>query len=340
MSDVTSVTNYFPQVNEGYTTTTADTVNTFSDTVVNLVSSSGLTNGTIFVGILNPGQSTQCAFTGIVDTTTHRITSVVWTRGVTSTLNAGTTVVDYVSGTLLNMITSGILKFADQSGKLTPTALYDSNLNEVLKLASTAAAVNEITLSNATTGNTPSLTASGNDNNIGLNLAVKGTPDYGGLQFNGVGYRARAQDWHRNFLGVAPNTTQQGTFTISGGTGWNWPSYGASFTTNNTAAAVNDEVRFKIYLDAGVYTFKHWFFAGPAYGQVTWGVINELGGTTTLGSGIECYSASNAQISSTSSGLSFTVGAYYTMFFKVPSKNASSTGYSIGYFGAQITRTA
>jgi len=55
------------------------------------------------------------------------------------------------------------------------TSISDTNGNELAVLTATASAVNEITLANATTGNPPSITASGNDANINLNLRAKGT---------------------------------------------------------------------------------------------------------------------------------------------------------------------
>lgn len=55
------------------------------------------------------------------------------------------------------------------------TAILDVNGNELLKLTATASAVNELTLANAATGGTPTLTATGDDTNIGINLVPKGS---------------------------------------------------------------------------------------------------------------------------------------------------------------------
>jgi hypothetical protein len=54
--------------------------------------------------------------------------------------------------------------------------------NELLKFVETGSAVNELTITNNSTGNNPSLSATGGDTNIGLNLVSKGT---GVLQGNG-----------------------------------------------------------------------------------------------------------------------------------------------------------
>jgi hypothetical protein len=53
--------------------------------------------------------------------------------------------------------------------------VIDTNGNELLKVTATASAVNEVTLANAATGGTPTLTASGDDTNIGMKLVSKGT---------------------------------------------------------------------------------------------------------------------------------------------------------------------
>lgn len=58
--------------------------------------------------------------------------------------------------------------------------IADANGNEQILFTTTAAAVNEITITNAATGNVPVISASGNDTNVGLSLAAKGT---GNLSF-------------------------------------------------------------------------------------------------------------------------------------------------------------
>lgn len=60
--------------------------------------------------------------------------------------------------------------------------IADANGNEQIKFVTTASAVNDITVTNAATGGTPSIAASGNDSNINLNLVSKGT---GTVQING-----------------------------------------------------------------------------------------------------------------------------------------------------------
>jgi len=61
--------------------------------------------------------------------------------------------------------------------------LYDENGNEVLKFSSVASAVNDITISNNSTGNAPIISATGGDTNINIILTPKGT---GGVVFSSV----------------------------------------------------------------------------------------------------------------------------------------------------------
>jgi len=55
------------------------------------------------------------------------------------------------------------------------TGINDVNGNELIKVTATSSAVNEITLANMSTGANPTITASGGDSNVGLNLVPKGT---------------------------------------------------------------------------------------------------------------------------------------------------------------------
>lgn len=59
--------------------------------------------------------------------------------------------------------------------------INDTNANELLKFTSTASAVNEITITNTTTGNSPIISATGDDANIAVLLQSKGTGKVGFL---------------------------------------------------------------------------------------------------------------------------------------------------------------
>lgn len=70
---------------------------------------------------------------------------------------------------------SHINRLADKLTGRDATAIEDANGNEILKTASVASAVNEITVTNAITGTTPFFQASGGDTNISAIALGKGT---------------------------------------------------------------------------------------------------------------------------------------------------------------------
>ena len=60
------------------------------------------------------------------------------------------------------------------SPKIT-TSINDSGGNEIIRTPATASAVNDVTITNAATGNAPQISATGDDTNIDLKLVGKGT---------------------------------------------------------------------------------------------------------------------------------------------------------------------
>ncbi len=66
-------------------------------------------------------------------------------------------------------------RLADKLTGRDNVAIQDANANEILKTSYVASAVNEITVTNAATGNAPEISATGDDTNIDLDLAPKGT---------------------------------------------------------------------------------------------------------------------------------------------------------------------
>ena len=73
---------------------------------------------------------------------------------------------------------SFMIDFDDDHG------IRDENGNEQLQFQTTSSAVNHFDITNAATGNNPSISAVGGDTNISINLIPKGT---GEVQANGVG---------------------------------------------------------------------------------------------------------------------------------------------------------
>ena len=57
------------------------------------------------------------------------------------------------------------------------TSILDTNGNELSKVTATSSAVNEFTVANAATGNGPTLSSTGGDTNIDINVTPKGTGD-------------------------------------------------------------------------------------------------------------------------------------------------------------------
>ena len=57
------------------------------------------------------------------------------------------------------------------------TSILDTNGNELAKVTATSSAVNEFTVANAATGNGPTISSTGDDSNIDINITPKGTGD-------------------------------------------------------------------------------------------------------------------------------------------------------------------
>ena len=55
------------------------------------------------------------------------------------------------------------------------TSILDTNGNELAKITATSSAVNELTVANAATGNGPTISVTGDDSNVDLDLLAKGT---------------------------------------------------------------------------------------------------------------------------------------------------------------------
>lgn len=94
--------------------------------------------------------------------------------------------------------------------------IADANGNELIKAPTTvASAVNEVTVSNAATGNNPSITATGGDTNISLNLVSKGS---GAVLANGVQVADLTSSQTllgKSISGVTNTITEIGNFSTS-----------------------------------------------------------------------------------------------------------------------------
>ncbi len=137
--------------------------------------STGIAGGALTTPVANRGleggspqaHSSQGTVRGI-------ITAGMWNGLVDSVLN------------ILNQTTGAVKSFNMPS----TGSINDANGNELVKFpSSVSSAVNEVTVTNAATGNAPSIAATGGDTNIPLALAGKGT---GGVTINGVTQSATA----------------------------------------------------------------------------------------------------------------------------------------------------
>ena len=100
--------------------------------------------------------------------------------------------------------------------------VIDTNGNELLKVTATASAVNEVTLANAATGGTPTLTASGDDTNIGMKLVSKGTGEVTARVNGSDVFNASSSFGFKNrIINGAMVISQRGTsFTTSAGSAY------------------------------------------------------------------------------------------------------------------------
>jgi hypothetical protein len=138
------------------------------------------------------------------------------------------------------------------------TSILDTNGNELFLLTATASAVNEITLANATTGNKPTFTATGDDTDIGVSIQPKGagTVTIDALTFpaadgtadqvlttNGSGVLSFV-DNSGGTSWVAVKTTG---FTAVAGEGYFCDTTSAAFTMTLPAGTLGDEISFVDY---------------------------------------------------------------------------------------------
>ena len=76
---------------------------------------------------------------------------------------------------------SGALVFGTSPTIATPkitTSINDANGAELVKVTATSSAVNELTVANAATGNNPTLSATGDDSNVGISATPKGSGEF------------------------------------------------------------------------------------------------------------------------------------------------------------------
>jgi hypothetical protein len=164
----------------------------------------------------------------------------------TLALTSDITVTDTSTSTLSNK-TLTAPKFADLG------FIADANGNELIILDTVASAVNEVTLANAATGGTPTLTASGGDTNISLDLVAKGT---GTVKAGGVNLvTISSTDTLTNKTLTSPTVN---TATIAGGTLVDAVVRGLEEDVNVVASAATGTINFD------VSTASIWYYTSNA----------------------------------------------------------------------------
>lgn len=93
------------------------------------------------------------------------------------------------------------------------TSILDTNGLELFNFTATASAINEITYANAAASGNPTMTASGDDTNIGINLVPKGT---GTIQYNGSQI-GKVSDFFNYRVGLECEWASATTVTIKAG---------------------------------------------------------------------------------------------------------------------------
>jgi len=176
--------------------------------------------------------ATTGAYTVTVKTSSG--TGVTWAaadKGTKVVYSDGTNVVDTNLTDLSSDFSPQLSADLDCNGQDivmdSSNSIQDDSNNEYIKMAKTASAVNEFTVTNAATGNAPNLSATGDDTNIDLNLTPKG---YGRATFNGQGKIESVAEKVTNEATAATGTINYDVLTQAV---WNFTSDAAANWTLN-----------------------------------------------------------------------------------------------------------
>jgi hypothetical protein len=203
-----------------------------SGTIVGTDDTQTLTNKTLTSPIIS----------SISNTGTLTLPTATGTVALTSDI----TVTETSTNTLSNK-TLTAPKFADLG------FIADANGNELIILDTVASAVNEITLANAATLGTPTLTASGTDTDISLDLVPKGT---GTIKAGGVDVTTTTGT--QTLTNKTLTSPTVNTATIAGGTLSDAVIRGLEEDVNVVAAAATGTIDFN------VETASIWYYTTDA----------------------------------------------------------------------------
>jgi hypothetical protein len=160
--------------------------------------------------------------TGVTWGTTEKTTKIVYSDG-TNVVDTGliSNIVEDTSpelGADLDTNTFNI-KFDDATG------IKDDSDNEQLLFQKTATAVNYFEMTNSATGNNPALSVEGDDADVGLNIATKGT---GLIKFDNAAYNNEVALTDGATVNWAVNTSPVAKVTLGGNRTIAAPSGGAT----------------------------------------------------------------------------------------------------------------
>jgi len=127
--------------------------------------------------------------------------------------------------------------------------VIDTNGNELLKVSATTSAVNEVTLANAATGGAPTLTASGDDTNIGFKLVAKGTGEITAKVNGSDVFNASSNFGFKNRIinGAMVISQRNGTSSVT-------PSGGFTYTLDRWQYGADPSGKVSIQQNAGSVT--------------------------------------------------------------------------------------
>ena len=150
----------------------------------------------------------------------HTANTVNWLDSTVSITGLSTT----ATGTVLTLTDTSIN--STQNIQLpTAKAIADDSGNEYLKFVKTASAVNEISITNSATGNSPDLSVTGSDTNIGLSITTKGT---GLIKLNDGAYFPEATLTDGATITWDTSTAQVAKVTLGGNRTISAPTNGAT----------------------------------------------------------------------------------------------------------------
>lgn len=192
------------------------------------------------------------------------------TRGV-----AGTSAKSHLNGATVVAVVSSLHnnRIADKLRSVDATLAQDPNGNEIIKTNYVSSAVNEIEVKNAATGNSPTISATGSDTDIDINLTPKGAgdvniPTSANIQVNG-------SDPKRGIYVPAsalfPATTTGCAALAQGETTTNKINYKYLAFDASTEEYAWFHMPTPDYWDLGTITVKFHWTAASSSGDVIWG---------------------------------------------------------------------